>query len=86
MKRLDWANQRTGHPRCAQFMAKDLEILIVNVSNPACDISGFAVPGIHGRISIRGEPSLPGRKLFQPAERKPRLISDLPFASHGETR
>jgi hypothetical protein len=50
---------------------KDLELLIINVSNPACDISGFAVPGIHGRVSIRGETCLASRKLFQPAERKP---------------
>jgi hypothetical protein len=57
----NWASQVRA------VYGKDLEILIVNVSNPACDISGFAVPGIHGRISIRGEPSLPGRKLFQPA-------------------
>src|SRR5208282_3829949 len=73
----NWASQvRTVY-------GKDLEILLVNVSNPACDISGFAIPGIDDGILVRSEPSLASRELFQPAERKPRLVSDLPFASHG---
>src|ERR1700675_2226157 len=61
---------------------KDLESLTVDVSDPARDIRGFAVPGIDHGIAIRRKPSLAGRKLLQPAEREPRLVSKLFFASH----
>jgi hypothetical protein len=60
---------RTSEVRAVD--GKDLESLIVNVSDPACYISRFAIPGIHDRVSIGGETSLANRELFQPAEGKP---------------
>jgi hypothetical protein len=68
-----------GASQVRTIYGKDLEILIVNVSNPACDIGGLAVPGINDRISIRGESGLPSRKLFQPAERKSGKDEALPL-------
>jgi hypothetical protein len=79
---------RLGKPanRATQVRAiygKDLEILTVHISNPARDVASFFVPGIDPGISVRGETSLARRKLFQLAERKPRIVSALFFASHG---
>src|ERR1700691_3807968 len=62
---------------------KDLELLIINMADPACDVAGFAVPGIDHGIPVSGESGLTRRELFQPAERKPRLISDLFSPYHG---
>src|SRR6266849_726859 len=56
---------------------KDLKFLIVNISDPARDVAGFAVPGIDHGIAISGKPGLAGRELFQTTERKPRLVSEL---------
>ena len=61
---------------------KDLEILAVQVSHPAGNIRGLAIPGIGTGIPIGGEPGLACGKLFQSAEREPRLITRLPPASH----
>src|SRR5258708_7798347 len=61
---------------------KDLESLIVNPTNPARDVAGLSIPVIDQRISIGGESSLPSGKLFEPAEREPRLIPKLFFTSH----
>src|ERR1700734_1692339 len=62
--------------------SKDLEFLTVDVSNPACDVAGFSVPGIDHGILVGGETSLSGGKLFKTAERKPRLITKFLFANH----
>jgi hypothetical protein len=79
---------RLGEPanRASKVRAidgKDLVRLIVNVANPTRDVSGFTIPRIDDGILVGGETSLASGKLFQPAERKPRLITDLPFANHG---
>src|ERR1700741_1976611 len=61
---------------------KNLKRLIIDPTDPARDVTGFSVPVIAERISIGGESSLPCGKLFQPAEREPRLITKLLLASH----
>ena len=48
---------------------EDLEILSVQVSDPARNVPGLAIPGIDDGISICGEPGLALRKLLQFAER-----------------
>jgi hypothetical protein len=55
-------------PKVGAIDGKDLEILTVHVSNPAGDIRGFPIPGIHHGISINSEPSLTCRKLFEPTQ------------------
>src|SRR5258708_23505425 len=47
---------RTSEVRAVD--GKDLESLIVNVSDPACYVSRFAIPGIHDRVSLGTETSL----------------------------
>ena len=56
-------------------MAKTWKFCSINVANPARDIGGVAVPRIDNRISIGSEARLAGRKLFETAEREPRLIT-----------
>src|ERR1700680_4704143 len=62
---------------------KHLELLIINIPHPACDVSGFAIPSIDDGILVCGEPSLASGKLLQSAEREPGLVSKLLFATHG---
>ena len=60
---------------------KDLETLIVHVSNPAGKISGLPVLRIYDRVAIRSKTRLPGGKLCELPEREPRLIARILFAS-----
>jgi hypothetical protein len=72
-----------GTPKVSAINGKDLKLLTVHISNPAGDVCRFSVPGIHHWISIRGQPGLTSRKLFQSAERQPRLIARLPTLNDG---
>jgi hypothetical protein len=63
---------------------EDLEILPVQVSNPARNIRCLAIPGRGMGISKRSQPGLVDRKLLQPAEREPGFIAPVPPASHGK--
>ena len=41
---------------------EDLKVLPVHIANPASDISGISIGGIHDGITISGEASLAGRE------------------------
>jgi hypothetical protein len=58
-----------GASKVRTVNSKDLELLTVDVSNPARNVAGFAVPGIDHGILVGGETRLSGGKLFQPAKR-----------------
>jgi hypothetical protein len=42
-----------------------LKGLAIHVAHPARNVCGFSVPGIHDRISVRCESSLPCRELVE---------------------
>ena len=71
-----------GTSQVRTIYGEDLELLTVDISNPARNIAGFAIPRIDDGISIGGETSLPSRKVFQSAQRNPRLITGLPPVDH----
>jgi hypothetical protein len=58
-----------------------LKTLPVHVANPASDIGGIPIPGIHYRVSIGRQARFPGRKLIEIAERNPGIIAVLPAAT-----
>ena len=82
MNRPDCGNQRTGHPRCAQLIAKTWNCLSVDVANPTGDIGSLAIPRIHHRIAIGRETSWPEGKC-RVAERNPGVIAAFACVDHG---
>src|SRR5271156_6853925 len=58
-----------------------LKTLPVHVADPAGNIGGITVPGIHHRISIRRQPRFSGRKLIEIAESDPGFIAVFSAAS-----
>jgi hypothetical protein len=52
-----------------------LKALSVHVADPAGNIGGVAIPGIHHRISIRRQPRFSGRKLIESTESNPGIIA-----------
>jgi hypothetical protein len=58
-----------------------LKILSVHVANPAGNIGGVTIPGIHYRVSICRKPCFSGRKLIEVAERNPGFVAVLSAAS-----
>ena len=64
-----------GTPQVRAIDRKDLEILAVEVSDPAGNIRRLAIPGIGNGIAKGRETSLAYRKLFHSAKREPRLVT-----------
>jgi hypothetical protein len=63
--------------RAAQVRAVDgenLELAVIDVSDPTGSFGGFTGPGIDIRIAVRSETSLPRWELFDGAQRDPRFV------------
>src|ERR1700722_11648628 len=61
---------------------EDLEVLPVHIANPAGDVCGVSIGGIHNGIAISSEPSLAGRELLEVAKWNPRLVASLTSAGN----
>src|SRR5258705_2330509 len=57
-----------------------LELLTFEVTHPASDARGFAVPRVRHGVAIGGETRLAFREPFHRAERQPGLVSGPPLA------
>ena len=75
---VTWTHEKAGllepadrTPEVRAINRKDLIGLPVHIPNPAWNICGISIRWIRDGISIRGEASLTGRKLFEIAERNP---------------
>ncbi len=74
MNRPDWANQRTGHPRCAQLIRENLKLLALDAAYPARNVVGVSIRDARDGIVKLGQTSLSLRKLVQLAQRDPALV------------
>jgi hypothetical protein len=71
-----------GTPQVRAIDREHLEILAVDISDPAGDIRGLPIPGIGYRISKGREPRLAYRKFFQCSETEPGLVAGLAPANN----
>src|ERR1700680_2281007 len=62
---------------------KDLELLTVNVADPAGNIRGLPIRWSHDWVSIGREARLASRKPTKRAKREPGFIPCPPLANHG---
>src|SRR5437764_11483685 len=60
-----------------------LELLTIDVTNPAGNIRSFPIRRSHHRVSVRRKARLARRKLTARAKRKPGFVPGTPFTNHG---
>src|ERR1700741_1516567 len=61
---------------------ENLKRVSINVTDPAGNIRGLSIPGVHLWIAIRSQPGLPGRELLKRAERKPGVVPQPALAGY----
>src|SRR5438132_8677512 len=64
-----------GAPEVRAVDREDLELLACEMTHPARDRRGLAVPRVHHGVPIGGEARLAFRELAESAEREPRLVT-----------
>src|SRR5437660_12808170 len=72
-----------GAPEVRAVDREDLELLAREMTHPARDRRGLAVPRVHHGVPIGGETRLALRERDERAEREPRLVSRPALARDG---